>query len=166
MESGTLIAFLIIVVGCILLVILVNRKKKNKDKRFVQTLFDFAERSNCKISEYDLWNNTLIGIDKGSHKLFFIRETEDNAIINEIDLFEIQKCKVINSSRIVNNKVSAQNVIDKLELLFTFRDSKKPETYLEFYNTNRDNLFMNGELSLIEKWLETVNKSMAGIVQK
>ena len=166
MESGTLIAFLIVVVGCILLVVLVNRKKKNKEKRFVQTLYDLAEKRNCKISEYDLWNNTLIGIDKGSHKLFFIRETEDNAIINEIDLFEIQKCKVINTSRIVNNKVSAQNVLDKLELSLTYRDSKKPETYLEFYNTNRDNLFMNGELSLIEKWSETVNKDIAGMVQR
>lgn len=166
MESGTLIAGLIIVISCILLVVIVNRKKKNKEKQFVQTLFDLAEKSNCKISEYDHWNNSLIGIDKDSHKLFFIRKTEENAIINEIDLSGIQKCKVINSSRIVNNKESVQNVIDKLELSFTWRDPKKPEMSLEFYNTNRDNLFLNGELSLIEKWSEIVNKDIAGIVQK
>ena len=166
MESGTLIASLIIVVSCVLLVVIVNRKKKNKDKQFIQSLFDFAEQSNCTISEYDLWNNSLIGIDKDSHKLFFIRKEEENAIIKEIDLSEIQKCNVINSSRIVNNKESVQNVIDKLELSFTCRDPKKTEMNLEFYNTNRDNLFLNGELSLIEKWSEIINKDIAGIVQK
>jgi len=166
MESGTLIAVLIIVVSCILLVLIVNRKKKNKEKRFIQTLLDLADKRQCKISEYDHWNNTLIGIDKDLHKLFFIRKTEEKAIIHEIDLLEIQKCKVVNTSRIVTLKESTQNVLDKLELSFTYRDQKKHETYLEFYNTNRDNLFLNGELSLIEKWSETVNENIAGIVQK
>jgi len=124
-----------------------------------------AEKSNCKISDNDLWNNTLIGIDKNAHKLFFIRKTEDNSISNEIDLSGIQKCRVINSSRIVTNGGNNHNVTDKIELALTSPDTKIADTILEFYNTNRDNLFLNGELPLAEKWATIVNTNIAGINQ-
>lgn len=165
MDFGTIFG-LIFVVICILAVVLVNSNKKKKKNQFIQTLFDFAEKSNCRISEHDLWNNTLIGIDKDSHKLFFIRKIADNAVSNEIDLSGIQKCRVINSSRIVTNGDNNQNVIDKLELAMTSRDVKIADTILEFYNTNRDNLFLNGELPLTEKWAEIVNSNIAGITQR
>jgi len=37
---------------------------------------------------------------------------------------------------------------------------------LEFYNTNRDNLFLNGEQQLTEKWAAIVNENIAGIAQR
>ena len=78
----------------------------------------------------------------------------------------IQKCKVINSSRIVANGDSTHNVIDKLELALTSPEARTADTNLEFYNTNRDNLFLNGELQLTEKWAEIVNNNIAGIKPK
>lgn len=165
MDFGTIIGlvFLLIIV---LTVVILNSNKNKKKKQFIQMLSDLAEKSNCKISEYHLWNNTLIGIDKAAHKLFFIRKNADNAIGNVIDLQGIQKCRVINSSRLVTNKDSNHNVIDKLELALTSPDAKIADTILEFYNTNRDNLFLNGELPLAEKWAATVNKNIAGITQR
>jgi len=165
MGFGTIFGLVILII-IVLAVVIVNSNKKNKKKQFVQTLSELAEKSNCKISEYDLWNNTLIGIDKNAHKLFFIRKTEDNSIINEIDLSGIQKCRVINTSRIVTNNETNHTVIDKLELVLTFADPKISDTILEFYNTNRDNLFLNGELPLTEKWAAIVNANIAGITQR
>ena len=164
MDFGTIFGLIFLII-CVLAVVLVNSNKKKKGKRFSQTLFDMVEKNNCKISEYDLWNNTLIGIDKDSHYLFFIRKTDSNVITNEIDLSEIQKCRVVNSARIVNNKKSSSNVIDKLELSFSYRDPKKNETTMEFYNTNRDSLTVYRELQLIEKWSEIINTDIAVFVQ-
>jgi len=165
MDFGTIIGLIILII-IVLAVVILNSNKKNKKKQFVQTLFDLAEKSNCKISDNDLWNNTLIGIDKNAHKLFFIRKTEDNSISNEIDLTGIQKCRVNNSSRVVANKESNHTVIDKLELALTSSDPKIADIILEFYNTNRDNLFLNGEQQLTEKWAAIVNENIAGIAQR
>jgi len=165
MDFGTIIGLVLLLI-IVLTVVILNSNKKNKKKQFVQTLFDMAEKSNCKISDNDLWNNTLIGIDKNAHKLFFLRKTEDNSISNEIDLSGIQKCRVINSSRIVTNKESNHTVIDRLELALTSADPKIADTILQFYNTNRDNLFLNGEIQLAEKWAAIVNTNIAGITQR
>ncbi len=164
MDFGVIFGLVILII-IVLAVVIVNNNKKNKKKQFVQTLSDLAEKSNCKISEYDLWNNTLIGIDNAAHKLFFIRKTAEIAITNVIDLQGIQKCRVINSSRVVTNNDSNHNVIDKLELALTSPDAKVADILLEFYNTNRDNLFLNGELPLTEKWAAIVNTNIAGIRQ-
>jgi len=165
MDFGTIIGLVLLLI-IVLAVVIVNSNKKNKKKQFVQTLFDLAEKSNSKISDNDVWNNTLIGIDKNAHKLFFIRKTGDNSISNEIDLIGIQKCRVINSSRVVTNNETNHTVIDKLELALTSPDAKIADTMLEFYNTNRDNLFLNGEQQLTEKWAAIVNENIAGIPQR
>jgi len=165
MDFGTIFGLIILII-CVLAVLLVNSNKKKKEKQFSQTLFDLAEKSNSKISEYDFWNNTLIGIDKDSHKLFFIRKTDGNVITNEIDLSEIQKSRIVNSARIVDNKVSSSSVTDKLELSFSYRNPKKNETLLEFYNNNTDSLTVYRELKLIEKWSGMVNESIVEINPK
>ena len=165
MNFGAIFGFVILII-IVLAVVIVNSNKKNKKKQFVQTLSDLAEKSNCTISEYDLWNNTLIGIDNGAHKLFFIRKTAELAVSNVVDLQGIKKCRVINSSRVVTSKDSDNHVVDKIELALTFPDAKIADTILEFYNTNRDNLFLNGELPLAEKWAAIVNTNIAGIHQR
>jgi len=165
MDFGIIFGLAILII-IVLAVVIVNSNKKNRKKQFAQTLSDLAEKNNCKISENDLWNNTLIGIDKDAHKLFFIRETSGNAINHAIDLAGIQKCRVINSCRVVTNNGSNHTVTDKIELALTSPDAKIGDTVLEFYNTNRDNLFLNGELPLAEKWAAIVNANIAGITQR
>jgi len=49
-----------------------------------------------------------------------------------VNLAEMQKCRVVNTHRIVNNKESDQKVIEKLELAFSNREPKKPDVFLEF----------------------------------
>lgn len=165
MDFGTIFGLIFLII-CVLAVVLVNSNKKKKKKQFLQTLFYLAEKNNCKISEYDLWNNTLIGIDKETHKLFFIRKTADNADSNEIDLLDMQKCRVVSSNRIITDKERSHSVIDKLELVFTSSNPKKQDAILEFYNTNRDSLTVYRELQLTEKWSEMVNENIACITKK
>lgn len=165
MNFGAIVG-LIFLIALILIIIMVISKNKNSKKQILQTLFSLAEKSNSKISEHDIWNNSLIGIDKDSHKLFFIREMAGNGISEAIDLSEIQKGRVVHSNRIVTTKESSHTVTDKIALVLTLSDPKKPDLELEFYNTNRDNLFLNGELQLAEKWAEIVNNNISGITRK
>lgn len=159
MDSGTIIFIAIIVLGCVIPIVLINSSKKKKEKLFLQALFNLAEKSNCKISAHDLWKGTGIGIDKEARKLFFIRKAANDEEAKEIDLSEIQKCRVVNTNRTVKYNESTQTVVDRLELAFSNKDKNIPEVIFEFYNSKYDNPTLHTELQLAGKWLEIVNST-------
>lgn len=134
------------------------------ERQFRNRLFSFAANSNCLISEFDFWKNSAIGIDKNMHRVFYLRDMKDKEIKEQIDLSEIQKCRILNASRSMNVKNGNYTAIDRLELIFISKDKNKPEIGLEFYNTIHDSLAMSGEVQLIEKWSGIVTKELAGIV--
>jgi ABC-type glycerol-3-phosphate transport system permease component len=160
MKSGT-----IIMIGMVLLIFVIPTiwiyliSIKN-EKLFKKKLFNFAETSNCKISELDFWKKSVIGIDKTLHRLFYIKTVNSEEYKKEIDLTEIQKCRVLNASRSMNNKDGNYTTVDKLELIFTYRDKTRPELALEFYNAIHDSLSLSGEVQLIEKWSLIVNSEL------
>jgi hypothetical protein len=135
--------------------------RMKSEKQFKKKLFNFAESMNSTISELDFWKKSAIGIDKTLHKLFYIRITNSEEYKKEIDLTEIQKCRVLNASRSMNNRNGNFTAIDKLELIFTYRDKNKSEIALEFYNPIHDSLSLAGEVQLIEKWLRIVDAELS-----
>lgn len=161
--NSEIIIFLAIVILCAIPIIIVNSKKKKKEKLFIQVLLDLAEKNNCKLTERDLWNNTQIGIDKDAGKLFFVKKTDAEEVTKVVDLSEIQKCRVINTSRTVNIKDSVQTVLERLELAFVNQDKNKPEIILGFYNSAIDSLSLRNEFQLTEKWSGIVNSTISTI---
>jgi hypothetical protein len=131
-----------------------NTKKKNQ---IVKELFNYAEESNCKISKYDYWSNTKIGVDNDNQRLFFIRKEKQISVRKEINLMEIQKAQVITTTRSVGEGKNKQSTIDKIELALTLQAVNKPDSILEFYNTDYDRLSLTGELQLAEKWAGIIN---------
>ena len=160
MDSGTLIFVIVFVMICTVLVVIINKNKSKKEKQLFQTLQDLAGESKCQISEHDQWRNSLIGIDKQANRLFYIRTTDEIVNRKSVSLGEIQKCRVINTNRLVTNNGSNYTVTDRIELTLTCRDSKTADHLLEFYNTKQDNLILNGELQLAEKWAKIVNETI------
>lgn len=157
MDTGT-ITFIIVMVLCIAIPIVIYDAKKNKKKnQSHRRLLDLAEKNSSTITEYDRWNNSEIGVDKESGILFFISTIEGKDVDNVINLAEIQKCKYVNSSRTINNKESYQVVVDKLALVFEYRDKSNHETTVEFYNSNYDSVVLNGEIQMTQKWNEIIN---------
>jgi hypothetical protein len=146
---------------CAIPIIIINHKKRSRDKQFVQMLFNLAGQYNCKITEYDHWGNKAIGIDKQRLQLFFICKKEASGLTEkQVDLDTIKKCRFINTSRTVNTGGGSQTVIEKLELGFTWNDPKIPEDYMEFYNSIYDSLSLRGEIQLAEKWSAIANKEI------
>ena len=125
-----------------------------------------AEKNAGKINEHDIWNNSVIGIDTNAHKLFCVKEATGNQLQQEINLVEVQKCRLNNVSKTVNTPDGKQTLIEKLELIFIYHDHSKPETFLEFYNSKLDNLSINEEFALTGKWLEIINLELLSINNK
>lgn len=161
MDLGTTIIGIVFILICIIPFALMSIRSKKKKKKLLQGLFEIAEKNNCKISRYELWNNSTIGIDDTALMIFYTRKSKDIETSKQINLVEIQKCRVVNSSGTLGNKDGNLMVADKLELAFSFQDKSKNEVVLEFYNVNYDSLTLTGELQLIEKWCKIFNDKIS-----
>jgi hypothetical protein len=74
MDSNIILTWSIVILTIISLVVFFQIRNKNKERKIVSVLHNFAKEYNSKISEYDHWDNSLIGIDNNEvDKLFFIR---------------------------------------------------------------------------------------------
>ncbi|MBV6474386.1 MAG: hypothetical protein JPMHGGIA_02692 [Saprospiraceae bacterium] len=166
MDLGTTIVGIVIILICIIPFALMSINSRKKEKKLIQGLSDIANRNNCKISRHELWNNSIIGIDDTVLMIFFTRKSKDNETSQQINLTEIQKCRVINSSRTVSNKEGNFKVVEKLELAFSFQDKSKSEVVLEFYNADYDSLTLMGELQLVEKWCKIFNDKISEMTKQ
>lgn len=156
MDSGTLIIGTIIIAICILPFILIGNSIKKRKKQLLQSLSGLARQKNSKITHYELGADLAIGMDESTDFLFFFRRVKDKEIEQHIDMKTIQNCKVLNTSRTIRNSKESYQLTDKLELCISPKVKNRPEIILEFYNSD-ENLQLDGELQLIEKWAKVVN---------
>lgn len=166
MDLGTITALAVFLLICLILIVIAVRNGRKNEKQFLQAFYRLVETHLCKISQYDRWGNTAIGIDENTGKVFFIRKLGGKEIIQYVNLEEILKCRVISTTRNVSSKEGKITVIDKLELAFTYRDKNSPEIYLEFYNADYESLTLRGELQMAEKWCEIANGRIASLILK
>ena len=153
----------IFILICIILFVIINGNKKKKTKQFLQPLNDLAEKENCKVSTYDIWNNSVIGIDDATNRVFVIRKINDSEISQKINLAEIFRCKVVEVSRTSGPKEGNIKAFDRIDLVFSNKDKSKADVIVEFYNANTDRLTLTGELQLAEKWCVLINNKVASI---
>lgn len=165
MSSGTIISGGIFILFCITIYILASRSKKKKEKLFLQPLKRLAEMKNSKISDYDIWNNSIIGIDETSHFIFSVRKNNDSETSLCIDLSEIFRCRLNEVSRTTGPKEGNIKAFDKIELIFVNKDKNKADTILEIYNADTDRLNLSGELQIAEKWHKIINESIAKMTE-
>lgn len=157
MDIGIVLIAIITLLICVLPFIIMIRNKRKKAKEFTETIFRAAAKSGSKIDQFDRWNNTIIGVDNLNRKLFFYRKLSDKEILKEADLSDFEMCDIIKTQR----NAKDYNGIQRLELRLISRDKDKPNTQLEFYNAEHDNLTIMDELLLLEKWLSIVNVIIA-----
>lgn len=148
-----IIAWSIIILATIPLIVFIQRNNRKREKKIYSVLHSFASDNDSKISSYDRWDKTLIGIDTNEIcKLFFIRTIGNKEFKEVINLSEVTKCRLIKTERTVLVNKENVNVIDKIAVVFSFRNIQRQEISLEFYNNDYDQLTLSGELQLAEKW--------------
>ena len=161
MDLGTIITGIVIILICIIPFVLMSINNNKKEKRLLHGLFNLAQKNNGKITRHDLWDNAMIGIDDTTNQIFFIRKVKDIETAKQVDLAEIQKCRVVENSRTISKKDSNHKVTDQIELVLTYHDKRNNETILEFYNANYDSFMLKGEFQLAEKWSSIFNDAVS-----
>jgi hypothetical protein len=154
----------IIVLGIIALIALpffINYLyKKNKELKFMKYFMNLADGEKAKFSQKEFWNNRYaIGIDNNSKKIIYANKQKDKTEGIIIDLSEVEKCRIVNINRTIKNQYGKSNISDRLELVFTFYNSDKPEKVLEFYDS-KEFMPTTDDLSIIENWLSIVNLNL------
>ena len=114
MELAPVALGLLLALICTLPFVFIRKNKKKKEKSFVALITGLAHSNNSKIDEYDRWNNTIIGIDHSSLKLFFCR----NAVQQVVELWTVQSCVVKSENRTI--KSESYHVIEKVGLQIRF----------------------------------------------
>lgn len=147
---------------CVVPFIMLNRRKKKREKLFLQSLSKIAAPVDGQIDQYEIIGNFAIGMDEAKNMVFFYRPTKDKVEAQFVELEGFQKSKVIKTYRSFKNNNGIQKEIDRLELCFipTLKDT--PQIKLEFYNSDVS-MRLNGELQSIEKWSNLINDQLKHI---
>ncbi len=133
------------------------RNNKKKAIQFLNTLQEMARKNSRSIDQHDIWNHGAIGTDQQFDMVFFAKKTKEGSTQQQIVLGDIQRSRVINSTRSVTTNNGRFNVTDKIELAFSPQDRTKPEILLNFFDVNTDGLAVTKELRMAEKWAELIN---------
>jgi hypothetical protein len=160
MDTGAALIVLGILAIIVLPFIIHSLYKKQKDVKFLKDFISLAEKEKIVISQKELWNNCyIIGIDNISKKLLYTNKRRE--IVEEIliELTEVDKCRIANINRTLKGQSGSSNISDRLELVFTFRNSDIPEKVLEFYDS-KEFMPTDKENSIIENWLQIVNSNL------
>ena len=166
MDFGLIVITIIILALCIVPFVIMGRNSKKKEKQILQSLFDLAGKHNYTVSQFDLWNNAAIGSDEGMNMIFFTKKNKIMEAHEHIRLEDVQRCRIINSSRSVSKQGGHGQVIDKLELAFTYHNRTKPETILNIFDVDGDSLTVTKELYMAEKWNRLVNEKINTLALK
>lgn len=162
MDLGSAIVGIVILLAIATPFVLLNFNSNKKRRLIVRSLTDFAEKNNCRISQFESWNNAIIGIDDQANQLFFIRIGKDNLTNQHIDLHQVIKCQMQNSVRTINYREGHTKVIDIIKLGLSLKDKNQPPVFLECYNAQTDNLTLSGELQIAEKWCKIIEQKITG----
>ncbi|MEP2669488.1 MAG: hypothetical protein ABJH04_10860 [Cyclobacteriaceae bacterium] len=158
MYLGTTITGVLLAAACAMPIVISNRNRSKRMKHFFDLLKNYASQLNGQVDQYDVWNGTAIGVDKVKMKLFYIQTNGESRIEKELILKAVRHCQVEKKIRTVNNGGESAKVFERIDLRFSFTDTATPEVLLPFYNNNRDNLSIDRELELANKWSVLINE--------
>ncbi|MEO7982557.1 MAG: hypothetical protein ABI688_00620 [Bacteroidota bacterium] len=150
MDTGTAIIALIIILIGVLPFVLMNRKRKRTEKKLLDELTGLAMQNNCRVSQHQVFSNSVVGLDDTTGRIFFLKATAGGYTKQQVKLSEIERCRVEKTGILVNGGNAVE--FDKLDLLFTYRDKKNPEASFCIYNGSTDGTTLTDEIMVAGKW--------------
>jgi len=158
--KNAIISFVLLAIFILPLVYLVNMQK-NKDKKLQKILLALAKKLNVEISQSEFWNSGYcLGIDNTNRKLLYLYKKNEKEESTLIDLTEVKKCKSSNINRNVKTKSGNIYVIDRIELVFSYKDSTIADKSLKLYSAE-DDMSLSNELQVAEKWQNLINSKLS-----
>ena len=150
MDVTTTIIGAVILALCITPLVMAYNKKKNRERKLLQSLVDNAATHSGKITNYDIWLNTAIGIDETENRLYFLRTGSPGEYIHQ----QVS----LNDIRSVNTN-GAENPEHTERIELVLEHINVPPVILEFYN-EKVSLQINEELHLARKWQAIIDSRL------
>lgn len=163
MNTTAIITTAIIFLFFIIMHIISVYNKKKKENKILSNITRLSGINIHNITQYDVWNNSVIGMDDSAAEIYFIRNSSDDQSFQKVQLSEIQRCWLNEVSRSVFFNGSSVKVVEKVELKMDNKGKAKTDTVIEFYNQDSGKLDLSGELQLADKWCKILNDKIASI---
>jgi hypothetical protein len=151
MDTGTIITTIIMLTACIVPFVMMNLKRKKKEKWLLESLQNLAGSHNAVISRFDIWGHAAIGIDETTYQAFFFKKTAAATISQHVKLADIVHCSIIKTGKNIDAK-HLQPVFDVIALSLKQTDTQQPDIQFELYNAQHDGFAMKDELQMASKW--------------
>lgn len=158
MDTFAIESTIIVVLIFAIIIIIAKLTRKGKTNKQVNNLYKFAEQNNSKISEYEMFEDRIFGVDKENNKLFFIRNDEERFIEKAFLLKDFEKCKINKHHTSSSNNGQSVEILDNLDLVFYPKDKVKSVEKINIYDCNFDNLTLSGEVQFAEKWCKKIEE--------
>ncbi len=159
-DTGTIVTAVFFLLLCTVPFILLNLSHRKKVKQNLLLLKREAGKYNLKVSTFNTWGNTSIGMDEKARVVFFTKKTPDGDTALQITLDEVEKCRIANIKRTESDGDHHYSLTEKLELIFETRNKKKKEEALPFFDIQCDGGMLTGELQMAEKWCSIINNKI------
>lgn len=166
MELGTTIVGVLILLACMVPFIVVSISSKLRNKKKLQELISYAQEHKYEITTHELWGESAIGMDNNHSTLFFISKEQETKVFQQLNLLEIESCKINTISNNMRSKSSNYTVIEKIELILPYKQQHKGQVSLIFYSAANHNLTVAGELAIAAKWNTLINEKIDAVSLK
>jgi hypothetical protein len=146
MDSGTIIISAVFLAICILPIFYFKISRQRNHQRLLNALQNIANPNNSKITEHGICRQMALGIDSNLKFVYYFNAAPMNINShNWVDLNEVKSFKIKKTLR------PSSTMLDKLDLVFYFKDQKKPEIAFNFFESEQT-FQIGSEMIFLEEW--------------
>lgn len=157
MDKGTIIISAVFLAACILPIIYFKISRKNKQHKMLKSLQTIANQSNATIHMQGFCQQIAIGLDTANHQFFYFNANPSSLVSrNSVNLKDVKSIKLKKFFR------QSSSNIDKIDLIFSFKDSQLKELSFNFFESEQT-LQIGSELSFLEEWESILNQELNNI---
>lgn len=154
MDLWTIVIAVLGISAFVVPFVLFNRSKKNHDKGTVITLKEYAAKNNWELSDFEVENKIVLGVDNPNRIAFFLEDIEGKSSnIIHVDLNEISLCRVDRKTRLVDG----DSITERVDLVFSPKSKKNEAVVFNLFDENLNQRLSN-ELAFAKKWVDIFNR--------
>lgn len=135
------------------------RSRKQEQRELLTALTAMANSYNSDVKSFDFGKGFAVGVSSAKNYVFFFKKKNGKAVEKCVPVNGILKCETRVGKIRVKTQKGSEDIIDKLELVFTLNGEDRPSDSFEFYDSD-EHFQLNGELELIGKWEALIKDAM------
>ena len=149
------ILVVLIFIPFVLLPLLRNSDRKKLEKKFREEEKNYNITTQLK----ENWNQNYIGLDLTEKKLLFIQKSEEEFVVELIDLKLVNSCTSNIEELTIQKEGKTESLLRRVNLEFSFRNSglKKSINLFDYDLHFTQDL----EVKHAEKWAELINQQLS-----